>query len=69
MDSIVLEQVDKVINVHEGVIDLHNSGFAGILGERSSSDETSDSAESIDSNSSDRHMIKVFLVDFNTLPD
>jgi hypothetical protein len=48
VDGVVAEEVDKVVDVHEGVVDGHNLGFTRLLSEGGAEDETADSAETID---------------------
>ena len=51
VDRVVLEQVDQVIQIHEWIVDCHNSGFTSVLSERCSEGESSDSSESVDTES------------------
>lgn len=51
MDRVVLEEVDEVVQIHEGVVDGHDLGGVGVSG--GPEGESSDSAESVDTESSD----------------
>jgi hypothetical protein len=63
MDRVVFEQVHKVVNIHEGIIDSGNNSLAGVFSEGRAEDETANSAEAVDTKFSDRHMcICVFLL-------
>ena len=49
MNGVVLEEVAKVVEVHEGVVDGHNLSLVGVGGESRSHGESTDSAEAVDS--------------------
>jgi len=55
VSGIVFQQVDEVVDIHERIVDCHNSSLRSILSERCSSNEAADSAETIDTDSCDRH--------------
>ena len=62
MDRVVFEQVHKVVNIHEGIIDSGNNSLAGVFSEGRAEDETANSAEAVDTKFSDRHRcVCVFL--------
>ena len=48
MDGVVFEEIDQVVDVHEGVVDGHDFGLVRVLCEGRAEDETANSAESID---------------------
>ena len=48
VDGVVAEEVDEVVDIHEGVVDGHDLGFSSLLSEGGAEDETTDSAETID---------------------
>ena len=50
VDRVVLEQVHKIVDIHEGVIDGSDSGDAALVVHGRSENKSSDSSESIDTN-------------------
>lgn len=55
MNGVVLEEIDKVVQIHEGFVDSHNAGLGGVLSEGRSEGESSNSSESVDSESNVGH--------------
>ena len=53
MNGVVLEEVAHVIKVHEWFIDGHNAGLASVVGHSGPEGEAADSAEAVDTESSD----------------
>ena len=61
MYGVVVEEIDEVIGVHEWIVDGHDlSQVSLLLG--CSEDESSDSTESVDSNSYVRHIYDIFRI-------
>ena len=67
MNRVVLEQVAKVVEVHEGIVDGHDLGLVGVLCEGRAEGESSNSSEAVDSESDAGHssssVVSLFLVD------
>ena len=54
MNRVVFEEVDQVVDIHEGVVDSSNAGIA--LSEAGAEDETTNTAESIDTHTNSAHL-------------
>jgi hypothetical protein len=63
MNSVVLEQVDQVVDIHEGVVDRGHLGVA--LGEGGAENKTADSTEAVDTHADGAHAEEV--CDFNLI--
>ena len=63
MNGVILEEVDQVVEVHEGVVDGGDLSLGSVLSEGRSEGESADSAEAVDSESNLGHAFKkvVFL--------
>lgn len=48
MNGVVTEKVNKIVSVHERVVNSHDSGLACVFTEGRAEDETTNSAEAID---------------------
>ena len=57
MDGVVFEEVAKIVEIHEGIVDGHNLSLVGVGGKGGSESESSDSAEAVDSESNLGHSI------------
>mmetsp|Transcript_34593 Transcript_34593/g.46626 ORF Transcript_34593/g.46626 Transcript_34593/m.46626 type:complete len:343 (+) Transcript_34593:87-1115(+) len=53
--GVVFEQVHEVVDIHEGVVDVHNLSFVSVLGESRSEGEAANSTEAVDSESDVGH--------------
>ena len=52
MNRVVLEEINKVVEVHEWVVDCRDLSLGGVLGREARSEgESSDSSKSVDSKS------------------
>ena len=66
MNGVVFEEIAKVVEVHERVVDGHNLSLVGVLSESRSEGESTDSAEAVDSESDVGHgLVLMFDVKFN----
>ena len=62
MNRVVPEQVAKVVEIHEGIVDGHNLGLVSVRCEGGPEGESADSAEAVDSESDAGHDESVFCV-------
>ena len=65
MNSVVLEQVDQVVDIHEGVVDRRDLSLIGVVHESGPEHESADSAESIDAHSHCAHLARCFQINYN----
>ena len=60
MDGVVFEEVDQVVNIHEGIVNRSNTGVT--LSEAGTEDETTDTAESVNTHTNSAHFCFKFCV-------
>ena len=55
MNRVVFEEVDQVVDVHKGIVDSGNARVA--LSEAGAEDETTNTAESVDTHTNSAHSV------------